>query len=179
MFLLDAASGGFVMAFGDFFWVEMIYSAFGSFVGFFIALFADSRMDKKNEEKRLLAIRKSIKSELLGIKESLIRIIEEDNSYGNPVGILNNTLEAECIVWDSVKNSDTFIELICEKSEEYSILITIYNNLGYLNRYEDKYDMMLINNSHYDREAIVSDIRNLRSTIVKNIEEYEVGFLEK
>ena len=178
MFLLEAVNEGFTIAFGDFFWVEMIYSAFGSFVGFFIALFADSQMDRKNEKKRLLAIRKSIKAELLGIKENLIQIIDADNASGNPIGILNNTLEVECIVWDSVKNSDTFIELICEKEQEYSILITIYNNLGYLNRYEDKYDMMLINDSGYDRAAIVHDIRTLRGEIIRNIEEYEKAFLE-
>ena len=178
MFLLEAANEA-AFSFGNFEIVEMIYSAFGSFVGLFLALLTDSLIDKSREKKRLLAIRKSIRSELLGIKESLVAIIEKDNSYGNPVGILNNMLEAECIVWDSVKSSATFIELIYERSDEYSILISIYNNLGYLNRYEDKYDMMLINNSHYDREAIVNDIRNLRSSIVMKIEEYESGFSEE
>lgn len=179
MFLLEAAAEGFVMAFGDFFWVEMIYSAFGSFVGFFIALIADSRVDHASEKRRLTAIRKSIKAELAGIKESLLQIVKLDNDMGNPVGILNNTLEAEFIVWDSVKSSDTFIELIYKREKEYSKLITIYNNLTYLNRYEDKYDMMLINNSTYDRTAIVDDIRTLRNVIIKNIEEYEKIFLEE
>jgi len=177
MFLLEAASEP-LMSFGNFEWVEMIYSAFGSFVGFFIALLADWRVHRLDDKKRLTSIRKAIKSELLGIRENLVQIVEYDNKCGNPIGILNNTLEVECIAWDSVKSSDTFIELIYEKENEYAMLINIYNNLGYLNRYEDKYDMMLINDSGYDRAAIVNDIRTLRNDIIQAIDEYEKGFLE-
>jgi hypothetical protein len=75
-------------------------------------------------------------------------------------------------VWDSVKSSDIFIELIHKHNEEYSKLITIYNQLVYLNKYEDKYDNIVMHNSAADRESVIASIRRLRVAILKNIKEY-------
>ena len=75
-------------------------------------------------------------------------------------------------MWDSVKSSDIFIELIHKHNEEYSRLITIYNQLAYLNKYEDKYDNIVLHNSATDRESVLGDIRRLRTDILKHIDEY-------
>ena len=94
---------------GDFYWVEIIYAVVGSFAGLLFALASDKLFDTWQERRRLKTIRNSIKGELMGILADLEQIIEEDN---HDLNYLNRMLEAECIVWDSVKNSDIFIELI-------------------------------------------------------------------
>ena len=154
---------------GDFYWVEIIYAVVGSFAGLLFALASDKVFDMWQESRRLKTIRNSIKGELIGIKNDLQMIIELDDENSN---YLKNTLEAECIVWDSVKSSDVFIELIHQHNEEYGRLITIYNKLAYLNRYEDKYDAMEISNSQHNRSAVIKNIRLLRHQIVANIDDY-------
>ncbi len=157
------------MTFGDVDWAEIIYTVVGSFVGLFVALGADKIGEFFSERSRLSTIRNAIKGELIGIRNDLNSINELDDQNSN---YLKNTLEAECIVWDSVKSSDIFIELIHAHNDEYGRLITIYNKLAYLNRYEDKYDAMEINNSPLNRSAIIKNIRLLRCQIVDNINEY-------
>ncbi|MBR2651042.1 MAG: hypothetical protein IKD45_05220 [Clostridia bacterium] len=154
---------------GDFYWVEIIYAVVGSFAGLLFALASDKLFDTWQERRRLKTIRNSIKGELMGILADLEQIIEEDN---HDLNYLNRMLEAECIVWDSVKNSDIFIELIHQHNDEYARLIAIYNGLAYLNRYEEKYDTMEISNSQRNRSAVIRNIRELRGDIVKNIKEY-------
>lgn len=156
---------------GDFEWVEIIYSAIGSLLGFLLPIVAGWFFGRWQETRRLETIRKSIKAELAHIMNSLCEIVKDDNDRGKPPYI-SRTLEAECIVWDSVKSSDIFIELIHKHNKEYSKLITIYNQLVYLNKYEDKYDNIVIHNSATDRESVIESIRRLRVAILKNINEY-------
>jgi hypothetical protein len=161
----------FSASMGDFEWVEILYSLAGTLVGFLLPIVAGWFIGRSQEARRLETIRKTIKSELTDIMKSLCDIHKDDLDRGQPPYI-SQTLEAECIVWDSVKSSDIFIELIHKHNEEYSKLITIYNQLVYLNKYEDKYDNIVMHNSAADRESVIASIRRLRVAILKNIKEY-------
>ncbi len=157
------------MAMGDFEWVEIIYSFSGSLVGFLLPIIGGAIWGKVAEKRRLTTIRRAIKCELDDILVNLRRI----NSIDNPSSEqLAATFEMECIVWDSVKSSDIFIELIHKHNDEYLTLIKIYNRLVYLNKYEDKYDEIMIHNSNYLRRDIINNVRQVRGEIIDLIERY-------
>jgi hypothetical protein len=161
--------GSLTMVMGEFQWVEIIYSFFGSLAGFLLPILAGAVWGKVAEKRRLATIRRAIKCELDDILANLINIAKEDDPTSE---YLAATFEMECIVWDSVKSSDIFIELIHKHNDEYLTLIKIYNHLVYLNKYEDKYDEIMIHNSNYLKVDIVNNVRDVRSDIINLIKEY-------
>ena len=161
--------GSLTMVMGEFQWVEIIYSFFGSLAGFLLPIIAGAIWGKVAEKRRLATIRRAIKCELDDILCNLNGIVAVDSGDTDQLAA---TFEMECIVWDSVKNSDIFIELIHEHNDEYLTLIKIYNRLVYLNRYEDKYDEIMIHNSNYLRHDIVRKIRQVRIDIIDLIKKY-------
>ncbi|MBQ2732871.1 MAG: hypothetical protein IJF74_01820 [Clostridia bacterium] len=156
------------MSWGDFQWVEIIYSFSGSLFGFLLPILASAMYGKVSENRRLSTIRRALKGELQDVRQNLTEIVKVDTDPN----VICATFETECIVWDSVKNSDIFIELIHNHNDEYLTLIKIYNRLVYLNKYEDKYDDIMIHNSSYLRSDIVKNIRSVRFEILGLIKEY-------
>lgn len=117
--------GFFAMSFGEFQWVEIVYGLIGSFVGLFLALFADGLIKKQEEMKKITTLIETIIQECKSVECQIKESWDKDMLFST-------------FIWDSITSTDFFPVLLHEEQETCRILIQVYSNLNALRELQNR-----------------------------------------
>ena len=150
-------------------WTELVYAAFGSFIGIFVPLFIEKRVAKRQAKHDREVVLHSLEKELAAVL-NLIELHENDPSREFCV------FHFSTFIWDSISSSHVLPEMLADDQEHCRRLIDIYSKLAVLKSYHEKFESAIQISDAQTREMwnglVWQESCALRRTIGANILEY-------